>query len=293
MKKIVCLLFFLLFNQVKSDEKVLIITHSFSRPEFIEIQYRCFKAFLKDEYEFVVFNDAPNESMAKKIEDTCNKLDLQCYRVPQALHDTCQAPSARHGHGIKYSFEQIGFKHEGILFLVDSDIFLIKPFSVNQYMADYDFVALKQTRGDYSTPVVYVSPLLVLLNMKTLPNKKTLCFDRGWINGHECDTGAQIYYYFKNNPCVKVRFYPELYIDDLSRDITARKSFDKVTCKFFDALIAEFDSNEPHNLQLHADHFIHYRAGSNYDNKSEEYHIKKTRIINDYINDMIITHNKC
>ena len=37
--------------------KVLIYTYAYNRPDFIEIQHKTFQKFLKDDYEFVVFDD--------------------------------------------------------------------------------------------------------------------------------------------------------------------------------------------------------------------------------------------
>jgi len=51
-------------------DKVLVLTCAFNRPDFIELQYKTFKAFLNDDYEFVVFNDANNRSTYLKIHAT-------------------------------------------------------------------------------------------------------------------------------------------------------------------------------------------------------------------------------
>ena len=51
--------------------KVLVITHSYNRPDFIEIQHKTLKKSLKDEYEFVVFNDAKYANTRVAIEKTC------------------------------------------------------------------------------------------------------------------------------------------------------------------------------------------------------------------------------
>ncbi len=54
------------FLQIVAVEKVLIMTYVHSRPDFIELHDKTFKAFLKDDYEYVVFNDAPNVTMKKR-----------------------------------------------------------------------------------------------------------------------------------------------------------------------------------------------------------------------------------
>ena len=85
--KIISLLMLSLTNH-SIQSKVLIITHSYNRPDFIELQQKTFAKFLKDEYEFVVFNDAEsNPDMFKKIEDTCKRCGIRCIKIPQAIHD--------------------------------------------------------------------------------------------------------------------------------------------------------------------------------------------------------------
>lgn len=76
--------------------KVLIMTYVHSRPDFIETHAQTFKAFLQDEYEYVVFNDAPNDDMCRQMEHTCRKLGVRCIRVPQHLHNGRQTPNYRH-----------------------------------------------------------------------------------------------------------------------------------------------------------------------------------------------------
>ncbi len=56
------------------SSKILIITHAHNRPEFIPLQDVTFKEFLKDDYEFVVFNDARDEKIDKEIFETYNQL---------------------------------------------------------------------------------------------------------------------------------------------------------------------------------------------------------------------------
>ena len=60
------LLFLLLSSQITA--KVLLITHVYNRKDFIELHAKTLKAFLQDEYEYVVFNDTPQESIKLQIE---------------------------------------------------------------------------------------------------------------------------------------------------------------------------------------------------------------------------------
>ena len=74
----ICLFSIAFFSKASLDAKVLIMTLSYNKPEFIRWQHATFKKFLKDDYEFVVFNDAPNKKLSKKIEAACRKLKIEC-----------------------------------------------------------------------------------------------------------------------------------------------------------------------------------------------------------------------
>ena len=141
------LLKFILFIPLYTHSYVLIITHNYNRPDFIELQDKAFKKFLKDDYRYVVFNDATSEEMRKKIEETCKKLNIECIQIPQEIHSRPYLPrepnerinaSIRHANVVMYSLDFMGFDHDGIVFIVDSDILLIRPFSIEKYMKDKD-----------------------------------------------------------------------------------------------------------------------------------------------------------
>jgi len=59
---------------------------------------------------------------------------------------------------------------------------------------------MRDVYGAENCEVKYLWPGLTLLAMNRLPNKKTLDFKCGRINGHIVDTGGYTYNYLKNNP---------------------------------------------------------------------------------------------
>lgn len=102
--------------------KVLIITTACNRPDFIELQDKHFKRFLKDDYEFVVFSDAPTNYLHKKMEETCQSLGIKCVRVPPSNH-YCMLPSCRNATAILTALNEMGFAHDDLVAVVDSDLF--------------------------------------------------------------------------------------------------------------------------------------------------------------------------
>jgi hypothetical protein len=196
----IVLMFFVFCTQLDASEKVLILTYSYNRPEFIEWQFHAFKKFLQDDYEIVVFNDACDVAICHQIEEVCRKLGITCMRVPQ--RHTSNAPSCRHQDAIMYSMQTSGFHYNGIVCMFDSDMFLIKPFSIIEFLRGYDIAAWGQYRPHN---VYYLFPGVVFLDMRTLPNKETMSWAGGTINGSACDTGGNMHYYLKDNPHIRRR----------------------------------------------------------------------------------------
>jgi hypothetical protein len=264
--------------------KVLFITHSYNRPDFIELQAKTFKAFLQDEYEFVVFNDAPQENMRRQIQDKCSQLEIRCFRVPQNLHKRGDAGS-RHIDGIMYSLETIGYDYDGIVALIDSDMFLLKSFCIEKYLDGYGIAGQLQGRENDSVHVTYISPALAFMDMRILPNKKTLSFQGGKVEGITCDVGAHSYYYFKNNPTISPRLCNLLHIGAWKAGILC-KSCNDMTCnacvrllkeRMFDDAFMAFIQRCPDDIEFFMDNtFLHYRSGSNWNNKPASYHQAKT-----------------
>lgn len=63
---------------------VQIFTTVVNRPDFVEIQCKLFKKFLKDQYEFHVVDDSVDEQISKDFKDICEKYSIHYYRKPQS-----------------------------------------------------------------------------------------------------------------------------------------------------------------------------------------------------------------
>jgi hypothetical protein len=295
----------LLFESSLYSEKVLIITHSYNRPDFIEIQNKTFKKFLKDDYEFVVFNDAKDIETADKINQTCDRLNLECIRIPQDIHDRpylyrldgewFHHPSVRCSNVVQYSLDVLGFKHPGIVALVDSDLFLIKEMSIKEYLKGYHLAGLPQSRNNQSTVVDYVWIGIVFLDMTALPDKETLNFNCGRVKNIAVDAGGHTYHYLTDHPSI---LWKKMNVQHISNflcescrkletapccthnlDILRAEKFDETEIKFLHAGITNCEFILDH-------HFLHYRSGSNWDYKSPGYHKQKTKLVNDFIDEV-------
>jgi glycosyltransferase involved in cell wall biosynthesis len=300
----------LLFMDVLSA-KVMVITHSYNRPDFIRLQHDTLKKFLLDEYEFVVFNDGPTTKLAHQIEEACRELSIRCIRIPQEIHQMAylprqpwedwNSPSIRTANALQYSFNAYAFNYDGIVAVMDSDMFLIRPFSIEEYLKGYDISAVKQWRGSLGY-IHYIWNGLMFFNMNTVPNKRSLNFNSGSIYGNHTDTGGFTYFYLTENPKAKVLYMKEQL--DLTDGDCITDSYDLENRGYLlkdqvlemvsnDDALMRFVQAEPDDVQffLHFA-FLHYRRGGNYHNKSHIYHQEKTRLLDRFIEEILFIPNR-
>jgi len=299
-KTVMSLIFLLLSRNLVAQEKVLIITHCYNRPEFIEIQYKTFKKFLQDEYEFVVFNDAKTEDMALQINAICKQYNIRSIAIPQEIHDRpylyrlpgdpYHRPNIRHANALQYSLDVLGFNFDGIVAIVDSDLFMVKSMSINDCMKESDIVSVQR---EAPNGIVYAWPGFVLLKMSALPNKNMLNFNCGKIGRVSVDAGGHTHDYLLNNPQARVRYFDNFYVNcDGTSTITSRyrnmqnKPYNTKLLRRlgFDKTAIELIEAGAHRIEFLLDnHFFHYRSGTNWNHQSNHYHEAKTRLFKKYI----------
>jgi len=292
--------FFTLFTHPK--DKVLILTCAFNRPDFIELQYKTFKAFLNDDYEFVVFNDANTRATYLKIHELCKKCKIRCIDLPQDIqrkrngrpvgHMTRngvpiyidinrKSPSCFAADALQYTLDSLGFDHQGIVLYIDADIFLIKEFSVTEYLKGYDLAGHPQSRDH----VEYLWNGIIFMNMQTLPNKHTMNFDCGLVDGKNVDTGGQIHCYLKENPSLHLRYYNGGRISLLPQ--TPEQLHDLG----YDTITTNFILSNPSLMELYVDsHFLHYTTASNWNHKPATFHQQKTNLLVNFIDTLLTQH---
>lgn len=195
-------------SQIK--QKVLIMTPTSNHPEFIAMQDKAFKKFFKDDYEFVVFNDALEDHITQGIFKMCASLNIRCIRVPQENRIVGHAyswASYRHGQAIDYMMQTMGFNHDGIVVLIDSDMFPIKEFSVNKFLKGYDIAGL--SRGIRGETTEYLWAGLIFFRMNTLPSRETMSFQVDDKTDIPLDSGGALSHYFYANPSIKRLFFKQ------------------------------------------------------------------------------------
>jgi hypothetical protein len=211
MKKISILSFvaFFLGQIVFAKKPILIMTPTSSHPEFIALQYKAFEKCIQDSYEFIVFNDASDPVIARQITDMCAMLNIKCYSVPQEGRQPKQIispfgyyswASYRHAHAVEYMMQKAGFDYDGIVVLIDSDMFPVRALNVTNFLGSYDIAGLKNFSYGDSMECFWAG--LIFFNMKTLPNKKSMRFLPVETETVRLDSGGSLFQYFRDNPSV-------------------------------------------------------------------------------------------
>jgi hypothetical protein len=238
--------------------KVKVYTHVYNRPDFIFLQHMNFLKLIKDDFEYIVFNNAVEEGADQKIKEVCTQIGIKCIDVEGRIF---QHPSHSHAYALQWSFHKY-IKHDlnTIAVILDSDMFMINGFSFNEYMDGYDVAGLIQKRH-----VTYLCPTIILFNLDTLPNKDDVNFLCGDIEGARVDTGGSLYYWLKNNQELRIRY---LATNGIISSKNNNLQFLPVE------LIKEYVDD--YQFGVIEKTFLHYRKGSNWDKRNDEFHKNKT-----------------
>lgn len=304
MQKSIVLFFLLYATPVLA--KVLIITHNYNGPQFIELQQKTFRKFLKDEYEFVLFNDAKDETTARQIEQTCHSWNVTHIRIPQEIHnrpylkrlpgDSFQRPNIRHANCCQYSMDILGFNHEEIVIMIDSDMFLIRTFDVEEYMNNKDIAAfMKGSKTPTGQEIVHLCPALCFFDMRKLPDIHSLNFNCGTVKGASVDSGGWTYHYLEQHPQLNISYINclasyKLFLGNYDMQIQANSTIsnsakiDSYVTHGFNEKEIQFLLKKPDTFEFFLDNiFVHYHGGSNYNNQSAAYHKNKWQIFTEFI----------
>lgn len=175
------------FLQNDLSAKVRILTFHCNKPNFIELQYKTLKKFLKEDFELIVFNDAYRPKDETAIEEMCQKYGIQCIRFePQwhmtdplndylktrledpAVHSHIQfgspltlekiysQPSVRHCHVIQYALDNFGYNHNDIVAIMDGDAFFIRPSSLREMLRYYAITGIQMLHSTENVDFLWV-----------------------------------------------------------------------------------------------------------------------------------------
>lgn len=257
-------------------------TFAHKRPDFIEMQIKSFSKNIEDGFKFTVFNNAvfnQDKLFYNEINKICKNNNIECIDVKvdenlikrvQSYNDSLvfnknniySNANIACAYPLCYAWENFISKNNGLISIIDSDMFIINKINFNNLLKNNNMYFILQGRGHVS----YMWNGIFFCNLDTLINPQELDWWAGKVEDQPTDVGGRTYFYLK-------------------------KYGDKLNIKHLSSLHVKQDPEcdfSPVNYEIigtQENRFIlHYRGGSNWDNKSKDYHEKKTKFFKKKLN---------
>ena len=249
---------------------IQIFTSVVNRPDFVEIQDKLFKKFLKNDYQFHIVDDSIGSDITEQFKNICEKRNLKYYKKPK--NNVNMNPAQACASAVQWTYNNLikeNYKNDLVCFF-DSDMFLIDDFDVEEYLSDAIISGLPQSRGSIN----YMWNGIMFFNMPKIHQIDTeIDFSDGYVKGQLTDVGGHTYYYFeKNNVIMK------------DTDVQYPTHYNNIE-------LQNDEVTKGYNFELHLDgKFLHYRAATNWHSNwrdSEDPLTKKTKIFNTIIGKLL------
>lgn len=285
--------------------KLYIVSSHFNNTGYIRLQHYTFKKYFKEDYEYIVFNDARedktytnyyNDKLGEDIFNCCVELGIKCIRIPQDIHinrrlilPNTQEPFTHNActrcadclqYMTHYMLNYLEGKNEfeNYLFIIDSDIFMTKELDIKthlgEHLAEGCDIQTRLSHGLLSFWSAYA-----IFNVSKCPNLHEICWDCGSVNNIGVDVGGQTYAYInKYNDILKYKHVNIRSFNgrdtitncDINIDVKLKEYLLNI-CKIFKYSL---DTTHRGNTECRKDvfmdndmnvTFLHLKSGGNYD----------------------------
>lgn len=241
------------------------------RTDFLPYQLRCFEAFSQEPFEFVVLDNTQENSVAlqAEIKAVCNSLKLRYVRVPpDYLQEKRTAQSSAHAAALEWVWKEIILPEapEYAVFL-DFDLFPTAKFSLVELLDGATAVGRFQSKGP---GISYLWPGFLGMHFSKLVEPETISWWGGRINGYPVDIGGQFARYWKDHP-------------ELIANYLAFARIQKTEHITLLPVLARETYRSEFTLEVLGSKFLHYCAGTGWNNPSEELVREKTQYVFDFL----------
>lgn len=142
----------------------------------IDIMRRQFTKYLKEDFDFVLFNDAFDPQMEENINIIASFNQIKCVKVPQNIHPV-QNPSECYAATLNWAVREYAVNNNcEIIVLLHSDVFPICDVSVSEIMGEHIAASTMEFRIINGKGINYFYPAFTIINMKLLKNVYELDF---------------------------------------------------------------------------------------------------------------------
>ena len=292
---------------------IKVISVHLNDPVFIYYQKKLLDKFLKNEFEFIIFDDSGNnrntlsknsddfrENTRDRIKNICESLGIKRIEIPQEVHINpgivheyrdfiVDHPAEWCSNSLQYSINYCknNYMDSDFILNIDSDMFPILPIDLKKHMDGFDLSGVPQIRkSDFSD-----------LSIEYLWNG-IFCFDPKKIDwnlfkwdtcdvsesreltsrfsGIHTDVGGMMFFYLNKHPLYKKIIHLPSCTWNLEDSERIIQGFSDLDISFLRLL-----EKDPRNIngkyfsELYPPGFIHYRSGGNWDSYTAHSERKK------------------
>jgi hypothetical protein len=212
--------------------KIHIFTYAHKRPDFIEIQYNSIRRYLKNDYEYIVFNNAvDDDSLSNEITNICKNLGIKCVNIElteDLMHHGGEVnflgrhyvnPNIACSYPMVWTFKKY-LSDEEIVCILDSDMFFVSDIDLINELGDNDLIYTPQWRAPINNnwTIHYIATGLIVLNIKNSPVLRDIDWHPGMVDGHNLDVGGRTTWLLKDNPNLKKKTIAEFSVREIFDD---------------------------------------------------------------------------
>lgn len=235
----------------------------YDRPDLIDLQYLSIKNHLKNDFEFIIINNAKDHKLKLDINSMAKSIGAQIF----CGNGTSGLAGEHHQQALNNCWKSKCIYDNDYVWILDGDVFLLQDIEINNFMKDHVIAGARQNRKpNYN----YLTPCVVIFDMKNLPEPELVSWSGCCINGVGLDTGGETYFYLEKYKNIKNNS------KDLKSSWHIKKENNNLHC-IPDELINLY--NDEYCIEFFGNEFVHYRASSNWNHKPSEHHKLKTEFI--------------
>lgn len=252
-------------------KSVKIYAIHYNRPDFIIWQHDSFKCHLKDDYEYIVVNNARDADLRKKINDTATQLSLAYIET----YSDSGLVGKHHADSFNYIWKNHAIKNkDSYVIMMDGDCFLIKEFNINNFMKNYILAGPKQKR---KPNYYYLTPVVIMADIDNLADLELIDWEGIGVGQNQMirlDSGGGLYLFYLKHPELKNQ------TKELNSSWHIKEENNNKHC-LPDELLKEY--NDEYCVEFFGNEFLHYCRSSNWNYQSDEHHKLKTEFVKKFV----------
>lgn len=249
-------------------KQVKIYSIHYNRPDFIVWQYDCFKNHLRDDFEYIIINNAREQHLRQEITKTATHLNI---KYIETFFDS-ELVGKHHADCFNFIWKNYAIKNSNdYVIIMDGDCFLVDNFNVNLFMVGSILAGPKQKR---LPKYHYLTPTIIIADIEQLPEPNSIDWEGIGIDNIRLDSGGGLYLYFLKHLEVKNK------IKEFKSTWHIKADNNNKHC-LPDEIVNNY--NDDFNLEFFGNEFLHYCRSSNWDYKTEEHHKLKSEFVKSFI----------